>query len=295
MGRRRPRLSELAAVLGLLVLAALIVLLASPIHRSFYLGAGVEGMTGRAFPLPSLPGLMRADRPVVAPVAVKRRMLAPDAEGRLLIPVADEIPAHLPASGVPRGWELKEFTGKADVELARAEGGVALRLRSDRTSFALYRDVVVDVEQAPMLSWSWKVVRLPAHGDVRQTGTDDQAAQLYVVFPRWPSLRMSSDVIGYIWDTTTPAGAVVTSARAPNVKIIVVESGSARTGEWLRYQRNVHEDYVSLFQTRPPRAGVVAFMTDANDTGSTAEAWMGEVVFAPRALDGRKSPTSMLR
>ena len=50
-----------------------------------------------------------------------------------------------------------------------------------------------------------------------------------------------------------------------------------------------------LFQTRPPRVGIVAFMTDANDTSSAAEAWMGEVQFAPRALDGRKSPTSMLR
>ncbi len=295
MPRRRPRSTELAAVLGLLVFAALVVLAASPVHRAFYLGIGRERITGGAFPLPALPGLARTDRPVVAPLSVKRRMLAPDAEGRLLIPVADEIPSRLPADGVPRGWELKEFTGKADVELVRSEGTVALRLRSDGTSFALYRDVVVDVERAPMLSWSWKVVRLPPHGDVRQTGTDDQAAQLYVVFPRWPAPSLSSDVIGYVWDTTTPAGAFVASARAPNVKIIVVESGSARVGSWLRYQRNVHEDYVALFKTTPPRAGMVAFMIDANDTGSTAEAWMREVQFAPSTLDDRKSPTSMLR
>jgi len=295
MSRRRPGVSELAVVLGLLVFTSLVVLLASPVHRSFYLGSGADQITARAFPLPPLPGLARTDRPVVSPVAVKRRMLAPDAEGRLLVPVADEIPSRLPASGVPRGWELKEFVGKADVELVRAEGSAAIRLRSDGTSFALYRDVVVDVERAPMLSWSWKVVRLPARGDVRHGGTDDQAAQLYVVFPRWPAPTLSSDVVGYVWDTTAPAGAVVTSAKAPNVKIIVVESGHAQVGAWRHYQRNVHDDYVALFNTRPPRAGMVAFMTDANDTGSTAEAWMGEVRFAPRALDGRKSPTSMLR
>ena len=295
MPRRRVRATELVVVLGLIAFAALVVIVSSPAHRAFYLGIGRQQITGRGFPLRALPGFVRTDRPVVAPVAVKRRMLTPDAEGRLLVPVADEIPARLPAGGVPRGWELKEFAGKADVELVRAEGAVALRLRSAGTSFALYRDVVVDVERAPMLSWSWKVVRLPAHGDVRQTGTDDQAAQLYVVFPRWPAPSVSSDVIGYIWDTTTPSGAVVASARAPNVKIIVVESGPARVGSWLHYQRNVHDDYVALFKTKPPRAGMVAFMTDANDTGSTAEAWMGEVQFAPTTLDDRKSPTSMLR
>jgi len=138
-------------------------------------------------------------------------------------------------------------------------------------------------------------VRLPSRGDVRHGPTDDQAAQLYVVFPRWPAATLNSDVVGYVWDTTAPVGSVVTSAKAPNVKIIVVESGTAQVGSWVHYQRNVHDDYVTLFKTRPPRVGMVAFMTDANDTSSAAEAWMGEVQFAPRALDGRNSPTSMLR
>ena len=295
MRRRRPSVQGLAPLFGLVVLVALVILVSSPTHRAFYLGIGAERLPTRPFPLPPLPGLMRTDVPVMAPVAVKRRMLSPDADGKLLVPVADEIPSRLPAPGVPKGWEVKEFAGKADVELVRAEGGAAIRLRSDATSFLLYRDVVVDVERAPMLSWSWKAVRLPSRGDVRHGPTDDQAAQLYVVFPRWPAATLNSDVVGYVWDTTAPVGSVVTSAKAPNVKIIVVESGTAQVGSWVHYQRNVHDDYVTLFKTRPPRVGMVAFMTDANDTSSTGEAWMGEVQFAPRALDGRKSPTSMLR
>ena len=262
------------------------MLLLSPVHRAFYFGARAERMSSRAFALPALPGLPRVDRSaiaVVTPVAVKRRMLEPDADGRMIIPVADEIPVRLPFPGVPKGWGLKEFAGKAEVELVRGEADTAIRFRSDGTSFALYRDVVVNVEAAPMLSWSWKVVRLPAHGDVRQTATDDQAAQLSVVFPRWPAPRTSSDVVGYVWDTTAPAGTIVTSSKAPNVRIIVVESGPARLGAWQHYQRNVHDDYVALCKMQPPRAGLVALMTDANDTASTAEAFVGEIVFAPRA------------
>src|SRR5207244_3055285 len=56
------------------------------------------------------------------------------------IPLADPVPPALPAEGAPPGWNLKEFTGRADVELTRVDGTLALRLRSEHSSFALYRD-----------------------------------------------------------------------------------------------------------------------------------------------------------
>src|SRR5262249_58084555 len=126
--------------------------------------------------------------------------------------------------------EVKEVVGKADVELVRAERGAAIRLRSDGTSFLLYRDVVVDVERAPMLSWSWKAIRLPSRGDVRHGQTDDQAAQLYVVFPRWPATTLNSDVIGYVWDTTAPAGSVGPSPQTPDLQNNPAPSGPGPGG-----------------------------------------------------------------
>ena len=65
-----------------------------------------------------------------------------DAEGRVRIPVADVVPATLPADGVPAGWDLKELSGKSDIELVRADGRLALHLRSESSSFVLYRDVI---------------------------------------------------------------------------------------------------------------------------------------------------------
>src|SRR6185436_14630541 len=90
-----------------------------------------------------------------------------DAEGRVRVPVADVVPWVLPAEGVPAGWDLKEFAGKPDVELVRADGRLALRVKSDASSFALYRDVVVDPAVQPRLAWSWKATRLPVDGDAR--------------------------------------------------------------------------------------------------------------------------------
>jgi hypothetical protein len=230
-----------------------------------------------------------------AVIATRRQVLAPDAEG-LKIPMSDEPPPRVPLDGVPSGWELREFTGRAEVELTRGERALALRLRSSRTSFALYRDLVVDLGEFPTLGWSWKVARLPSGGDVRDRARDDQAAQVYVIFPRWPALRTESDVIGYVWDTSAPVGTTLPSPKASNVRIIVVESGATHLGAWRRQRRNVAEDYQALFRRPPPRVGAIALMIDANDTGSLAEATIGDLVFLrTTSVEKSKTPTPMLR
>jgi hypothetical protein len=210
------------------------------------------------------------------------------------IPLSDRAPARLPAPGIPAGWLLKEFAGQVDTELVRDEVP-ALRLRSRRASYALYRDVAVDVRAHPWLSWSWKVVRLPAGGDVRIQGSDDQAAQLYVVFPRWPDPRQSSEVIGYVWDTAAPVGHRSVNARAANVRVVVVASGPVGLETWRRFERNVEQDYASLFGRQPPRAGKVALMIDSDDTRSDAEVLVADIRFAASPAERRENPTSMLR
>ena len=44
--------------------------------------------------------------------------------------------------------------------------------------------------------------------------------------------------------------------------------------------RNVAADYRTAFGRRAPRVGAIAVMIDSNDTGSAAEATIGELVFA---------------
>jgi hypothetical protein len=278
-------------VFGLVLVAVLLAVLASPRHRAFYLGGTVPVATLEAREL------MRrmAGKPAPTVIATRRQVLVPDAEG-LRVPMSDEPPARLPAEGVPSGWEVREFTGRADVELVRGERTLAVRLRSTRSSFSLHRDLVVSLDEFPTLAWSWKIARLPAGADVRDARRDDQAAQVYVVFPRWPAPRTQSDVIGYVWDTTAPVGTTLTSSKASNVKIIVVESGPARLGAWQRQRRDVAADYRVLFRRPPPRVGAIAVMIDSNDTGTAAEATIGDLMFLRADPPERvKTPTSMLR
>jgi hypothetical protein len=260
---RLPRapLAPLAGLAGLVIVVAIVVA-ASTGHRAL-----LGGDAG----------------PSAAPEALVARMSAPARTGlpRVEVPFAPKAPTQ-PAEGAPPGWTLQEFTGQADVEVQRLDGRFTLRLRSTGSSFAVYRDVLVDLNELPVLAWTWKALRLPSGGDVRVAARDDQAAQVYVVFPRWPSPLTNSDVIGYIWDTTAPLGARLTSPRAGNVKLVVVESGSENVGRWRSYERDVVKDYVALFGRKPPRVGKIAVMIDSNDTRSGAEALFAGLAFEQR-------------
>jgi len=297
LGDWRARLGIWPLSVILLVLAGTFVVWSVPrLLRAFYLGqgAGPDERLGAALAPPtrlavgtSTPGSTGAEP--------GRRLLLPDAEGRIRVRVTDRTPPRLPAEGVPAGWTAKEFVGHASVELVRDEARLALRLRSERSSFALYRDVVIDINEFPFLSWSWKVVRLPAEGDVRERAADDQAAQVYVIFPRWPAPVRNSDVVGYVWDSKAPIGTRVTSTKAENVRIIVVASGRSKAETWRLEQRDVAKDYAALFGRQPPRVGQVAVMIDTNDTKGVAEALIGDLIFARTRSESMESPTSMLR
>jgi hypothetical protein len=272
-------------VLGLAVATGAATVLASPRHRAFYLGGILPVSRAASGPASASP----------APKgSVSRGAGSAARDQSLRVPVAERTPTQVSASGVPRGWDVKEFAGRAEVEVVRDER-LAVRLQSERSSFALYRDVVVDPRERPLLSWSWKVTRLPVAADGRVRATDDAAAQIYLVFPRWPDPTTASDVIGYVWDTSAPAGLRFTSPKAANVRLIVVESGPARLGAWLEYERNVADDYVALFGREPPRVGKVALMIDSNDTRSSAEALIGDLVFSGPHRIRKETPTSMLR
>jgi len=270
-------------IFGVLVLAAGAgILLASPRQRALYFGEPPAS----AAPPPAA---------VVAAVGGGTAVSSLDAAGRLRVRIADREPSRLPAEGVPPGWAVKEFTGRADVEVVRADGRLAARLRSERTSFALHRDVVVELRELPYLTWSWKVAKLPAGGDVREAARDDQAAQVYVIFPRWPSPRTSSDVIGYVWDSRAPVGTRLKHPRADNVGIVVVESGPGRLNEWRTYERNVAADYTALFGRQPSRVGKVAVMVDTNDTRGEADALFGDLIFSRTPQGRTEIPTTVLR
>ena len=175
--------------------------------------------------------------------------------------------------GVPREWKLSTKEGTADLAVVRDGSGRALRLRSHSASFAIQKEVDIDLKQTPFLVWQWKVTELPRRGDLRSSGTDDQAAQLFVMVS--PDF-LRTDVIAYIWDTTAPAGTVA-EAPAPTIypfvriKMVVLRSGKQEKGKWITETRNVVEDYKKLFGDDPDKVTGIRLQINSQHTKSRAE------------------------
>jgi len=66
------------------------------------------------------------------------------------------------------------------------------------------------------------------------------------------------------------------------VQRVVAESGAARLGRWIDYQRDVVADYRKAFGAEPPAVKGVVVSTDTDNTGEAAEAYYGDVVFRAR-------------
>jgi hypothetical protein len=183
-------------------------------------------------------------------------------------------------TGIPDGWKGQNWgSPKYDFRIETQGGRKVLHIKSQDDSSTISKEAKVDVKDRPILEWSWQAVTLPKGGDGRKSATDDQAAQLYVTFPRFPQ-AVRSRIISYLWDTTAPAGAIFKSEKTGLVTYVVVRSGPAEAGKWVAESRNVLEDYKKIYGEAPgENAGAISISIDSNDTHSSAESYFGEILF----------------
>jgi Protein of unknown function (DUF3047) len=176
--------------------------------------------------------------------------------------------------GHPSGWEVKEKKGKADYTIIQDGDIPALRLRSEETSFALQKAVEINPQLYPVLSWKWKVTKLPDGGDFRKSNADDQAAQIFLAFS-------NRKTIAYIWDSTAPAGLVEDVSGIPfvNIKTVVVRSGPDDAGRWITETRNVWQDYKTFFGDEPPVLAGIRIQINSQHTATSGESFFADLVF----------------
>ena len=98
--------------------------------------------------------------------------------------------------GLPEGWRLEKKTGEPQIKIEQTGENAYLHLISNNSSFGLTKELKFEIKDYPFLNWKWKVTRLPEKGDFLKKETDDQAAQMYVPFPRFPT-KVNTEIVGY--------------------------------------------------------------------------------------------------
>lgn len=152
-----------------------------------------------------------------------------------------------------------------------------------------------------MIAWRWKVDNLVARSDPRTKAGDDYPVRLQIAFQLDPSqlslaerarvalaqvfygVELPHSLLIYVWDRMLAPGTIVPNVHTDRARMIVVETGGERLGQWRAYERDVLADYRAAFGAAPPRVASIAIMTDTDDTGETVVAYYGDIVMKERS------------
>ena len=195
--------------------------------------------------------------------------------------VEDWSKAPVGHKGIPPDWQAQRWGSPGyDFTIVEDGGKKVLHLQSKNDGSTISKEVKdkVNLKATPILEWRWKMVTLPKGGNSCVKATDDQAAQIFVLWPRFPE-QLRSRIVGYVWDSTQPVGTTCKSEKTGMVTYIVVRSGPAEIGKWFTERRNVREDFKKIYGDYDDNPGVVSIATDSNDTNSVSESFVGPITF----------------
>ncbi len=200
----------------------------------------------------------------------------------------------------PAGWEpliFPNITQHTDYAMVKDGDAVVVKATSAAAASGLTHKTEIDLKKFPIIKWRWKVSNVIDKSDVTRKEGDDYAARIYVTFAYEPDkvsfgkklkykagrALLGQDIpiaaINYIWESKTPIDTIVDNAYTDFVKMVVIESGEDKVGQWVEEERNLYEDYKKAFGTEPPMISGVAIMTDTDNTGESATAYYGDIVF----------------
>lgn len=229
----------------------------------------------------------------------------------ILVPLAGAVRAEAPAIEVgefsaaegnelPTGWQpliLKKSKKQTLYSLVKEDGKAVIKADSKASASGLAREIRIDPKQYPIVEWRWKIANVIDGADPRAKNGEDYPARLYVHFD-YDAAKLSfldrtklkaasafygrelpTAVINYVWEGRIDRDTLLISPFTDRVRVIVVESGTAHLNQWRSERRNVFDDYRRAFGEDPPMITGVAIMTDSDNTGESATAWYGDIIF----------------
>jgi hypothetical protein len=200
---------------------------------------------------------------------------------------------------MPEGWKpyiLRPDRIKTVYSIAQRDGKNTLHASADSASSGLSCSVDIDPNRTPWLRWEWRADSVSQQASVADDITEDTPARIVVAFDGDMSRLTLRDrvffeqvelftgnllpyaTLTYVWDGRLPVDRVLPYARSQRIRYEVVESGAARVGKWLRYERNVLDDYRRVFgEAASGHIISVGVLTDSDDLKNHAEAWYGDI------------------
>ncbi len=167
-----------------------------------------------------------------------------------------------------------------------------LRAEADASASALVFKKRFNVYEFSRVRWRWKVTSVYKKGDATKKAGDDYPMRVYVIFEFDPQKagffeKLKYDAarliygeypphssLNYIWANRSHKEKIITSSYTGQVKLMVLEEGARRVGEWVLETADILADYKRAFGTAPPAFASLALMCDSDNTGERGLAYL---------------------
>ncbi|MFQ5950175.1 MAG: DUF3047 domain-containing protein [Nitrospiria bacterium] len=145
--------------------------------------------------------------------------------------------------GLPRGWKPQRVNpAPTEVYQFKKEGDLSFLHANGRPN-RIFKKMKWNPNEYPFISWKWRMINVP--NDPQK----EKSATFYV--------SLGTDILGipkitkYAWSSIKKVGSEV-SGGFFRPTTIVLQSGSAKEGEWVTETINVLENHERLHNETPP-------------------------------------------
>ena len=242
------------------------------------------------------------ERAIIIPVLLIYFLTSPltiHAQSQAIIEVG-KFSATAVGDTLPPGWKpltFKKIERNTTYRLVKDNDTVVIKAVAEASASGLTREIKINPKEYPIVQWRWKVSNILKKGDVHRKEGDDYPARIYITFEydasklgffqkaKYEMVRLLYGqypplaAINYIWESKAPVGTMVPNPFTDRVMMFVVESGPSKLNQWVNEERNIFEDYKKAFGQEPPMISGIAIMTDTDNTGESATAYYGDILF----------------
>lgn len=206
----------------------------------------------------------------------------------------------------PEPWRIERLDARVEATrytLRLWDGVAAIEAQATASMALLARPLNVDLRRTPILCWQWRVDAPVAAADMQRKSGDDYAARVYLSFELPPAglsagtrarLALARAIYGeqvpdaalnYVWDNSHPVGTLQDNAYTDRARMLVLRSGAAQAGRWVRERRDVAADFRRAFGDVDAVLRGLAVASDTDNTGGEAHAGFADFRFVDRGND----------
>ena len=146
---------------------------------------------------------------------------------------------------------------------------------------SLFKEISDKQRDYPIVAWKWKISNVVRSAIETRKDRHDAAARIIIVFGKEKGFKfLGKDPAGlrieYMWASHLSRGQWFNHPAEKDCKILVLESGDGKAGQWVSERRDLHKDFKEAFHTDPPGVTAIGIQTDTDHSNERVIAWYSD-------------------